>query len=884
MPAPRDVVAPFVSALLALAGAAAGSAPGSGGGAGPAVAWPVSTGALLAEVVTGGAAASDEYVEVTNAGPAEVDLGGCELIYVSASGATTTRKATFASPSPLTPGQHMLIANAAGIFATAADLTYSGGLAADGGALALRWTDGTTIDAVGWGSVANAYVEGAAAPAPPAGSSLERRPGGEGGNVQDTNDNAADWLIRPDPVPQSLASAPRPDPSAAVTQTEAAGSSEASMPSAPASESTPQTPSVTDPAASPTAGPSAAEPDIDLEPVAVARAQATGTRVRVAGVVTAEPGFTGTDGLLAIQDSSAGIFVRLSNPPEGLAVGASIEVVGALAAPYGQLEIRAVEWLALGPQGGPPPAAMARLADIGEPLEGALVTVAGSIDSVQTVDGRLSLAVADGSHVLRVLADPRTGLSAADVRRGQAVALTGIVGQRATATGRLDGYRLWLRSRADVVPDPLAPTPVPTPVPTPAATAHPSSSSSPRPVLHDLAGALPIRGSLIELDATVTAPAGLFDWGGPTAVVDDGTAAVAVLLPEGDTAAASAAVGRRVHVAGKVGVYCGGPRVVASVFAPLDEVGAIDPLGVTALGPALEWRLVRVSGRIDRVIRIGIRWRIDLMVAGRSIAVLGQPAAGIAVSSELKGRLAVVTGIVRRATSDHTQFQLLPRSRHDLQVGPGPTAVSGPASTRPAAVSPVEGTAALVDAAGLEDHAGQTVTLAGLIVEVQNDVAVLDDGTGRARLGGQAAAEAIALLEPGDAVEATGLVEIDAAGPWVHVDPDRIVVLSSLDVGPEGPATASPSGPVGNPLAEGDGPGQPASAGSRAGAAGLGLLGGWSGLWYLLLGTLAVLGLAVAGLTARAAVRRARCGQEPAAPAHAAKTGPRAPGGGCDRA
>ena len=39
-----------------------------------AVAWPPSTGLLLAEVVTGGAPASDEYVEITNAGPVPADL------------------------------------------------------------------------------------------------------------------------------------------------------------------------------------------------------------------------------------------------------------------------------------------------------------------------------------------------------------------------------------------------------------------------------------------------------------------------------------------------------------------------------------------------------------------------------------------------------------------------------------------------------------------------------------------------------------------------------------------------------------------------------------------------------------------------------------------
>ena len=41
-----------------------------------AVAWPVSSGLLIAEVVTGGVSASDEYVEITNAATEPLDLLG----------------------------------------------------------------------------------------------------------------------------------------------------------------------------------------------------------------------------------------------------------------------------------------------------------------------------------------------------------------------------------------------------------------------------------------------------------------------------------------------------------------------------------------------------------------------------------------------------------------------------------------------------------------------------------------------------------------------------------------------------------------------------------------------------------------------------------------
>ncbi len=169
------------------------------------VAWPVSS-LVVSEIQTGGASASDEFVEIANQGAGTVDLGGLEVVYATSSGSTVTRKATWTSPSLLAPGRRVLIANAAGILAPGADLTYSGGFAATGGAVAIRVVGGSVVDAVGWGDAANAFVEGAAAPAPAAGSSLERLPGGSAGNGIDTNVNLADWLVQAAPNPQNLAS------------------------------------------------------------------------------------------------------------------------------------------------------------------------------------------------------------------------------------------------------------------------------------------------------------------------------------------------------------------------------------------------------------------------------------------------------------------------------------------------------------------------------------------------------------------------------------------------------------------------------------------------------------------------------------------------------
>ena len=175
-------------------------------GAAAAVGWPPSEGLVIAEVVTGGASASDEYVELANAGTVPVDLAGLEVAYVTSSGATVTRKAAWTVSLLVEPGRRVLLANALGIYAAVADATYSGGLAATGGSIVLRPAGGLPVDAVGWGDALNAFVEGTAAPAPAAGRSIER--GGA-----DTNDNAVDFSVNTAPVAQGLEWEPSPSPS-----------------------------------------------------------------------------------------------------------------------------------------------------------------------------------------------------------------------------------------------------------------------------------------------------------------------------------------------------------------------------------------------------------------------------------------------------------------------------------------------------------------------------------------------------------------------------------------------------------------------------------------------------------------------------------------------
>ena len=145
----RSLRTPAILACVALLRLAVSAGPGTLPG-GPlslagdlqalgSVGWPVSAALLVAEVVTGGASASDEYVELTNAGSVPADLAGLELVYVTSSGGTVTRKVSWTTSTRIDPGRHLLIANASGIWASVADAT-SAIQAVDEGRRAIRLT------------------------------------------------------------------------------------------------------------------------------------------------------------------------------------------------------------------------------------------------------------------------------------------------------------------------------------------------------------------------------------------------------------------------------------------------------------------------------------------------------------------------------------------------------------------------------------------------------------------------------------------------------------------------------------------------------------------------------------------------------------------------
>ncbi|HMA47874.1 MAG TPA: lamin tail domain-containing protein, partial [Frankiaceae bacterium] len=520
------------------------------------VGWPAST-LVLSEVQTGGASASDEFIEIANQGPSPTDLIGLEVVYATSSGSTVTRKASWDASRVLAPGQRLLLANASGSYAPLADAVYSGGTAATGGAVALRIVGGSVLDAVGWGDATNGFVEGAPALAPPAGSSIERAPGGPAGNVTDTNDNSADWFVQSAPSPQNLSAAPVPPVGPAPTPTPTSETSPTPVPSGtpdPTSLPTATPTPLPTPAASPTPLPSPTPastptPTPASVTIAEARAAADGATVTVRGVLTTALGALESGRTGFIQDDTGGIAVYLDAAvAETWPAGTSVTVRGTVGSRFAQRTLRAAESAVIrGTMGDLPAALSIDTGDATESNEGRRVTVSGTVSGpLDSLADGLGINIDDGSGVVRAVigADALAGQT---VVAGMTATVSGPLGQRDSSGTGTSGYRVYATLAGELsltAPEPTptptptptpSPTPTPTPTPTPSPTPTPTPSPTPNPsptgTTATLATvrALPL-GTRVTVSGVVTAEAGRL--GTPALIaIGDATGGIAVRLP-----------------------------------------------------------------------------------------------------------------------------------------------------------------------------------------------------------------------------------------------------------------------------------------------------------------------------------------------------------------
>jgi hypothetical protein len=582
-------------------------------------------------------------------------------------------------------------------------------------------------------------------------------------------------LLPPPPTPEPTASAspsPSPEPSATADPT---GSPEPTPTAAPSPDPSPA------PSASPSPSPAIT--------IAEARTRSVGSVVSVTGVVTAEAGRIGTPSLLAIGDATGGILVRVPDGAPAPARGARLSVTGKLADPYGQLEVRpaAGGFEPLG-AGTLPVAVAIGAADLDEGTEGRLVSLVGTVTSAprKSTSGDLTTDLIDLTGTpFRVLTDASSGLTSADIRVGTTYGLVGIVGQRASKKGALDGYRVWLRGRADVTAGPSAPS---------GAAPFPSAGGPLDSVL-PIVDARRLDDAPATVEGVVTAGAGLLDADGRRIVIQDATAGIEVYLPS-DLAAP--APGARIRVEGTVGRAWGAPRLHAATVTDLGVGAAVRPRSLNgAPSEATEWQLVRVAGAITDVTRLGDRWRADVRVGGETILVTGLSGAKIASTLLVEGRSITVVGIARRPypTATDRRWTVLPRGAWDVALGPATTssglagargrdASSGSEAGRPAPGATGAGAAVrTVDLAALGEHVGEVVRVGGLVAARTPRGVTLDDGTALSlvELRGDVAAF-LDLIEAGDALGILGRVEVGDGGDPIVVasDPAGLVRLGSL--------------------------------------------------------------------------------------------------------
>lgn len=196
---------------------------------------------VISEIQIAGDTSADEYVELYNPLPEDVDLTGWRLRRATSSGNESNLVASISGT--IKAHGYYLIAHPDYDGDVTADETYStGGSLADDNSIILDNGE-TVVDLVGLGEAS--LVETTATINPEDGQSLERKAGADStaesmasggadenlGNGHDTNNNSADFVLRTVPDPQNSSSAvesteeptptstPSPTPTTTVTPT-----------------------------------------------------------------------------------------------------------------------------------------------------------------------------------------------------------------------------------------------------------------------------------------------------------------------------------------------------------------------------------------------------------------------------------------------------------------------------------------------------------------------------------------------------------------------------------------------------------------------------------------------------------------------------------------
>lgn len=748
---------------------------------------------VLSEIATGGASASDEFIELRNPSTGPLPLAHLEVVYVSASGATVSQRVLFApDAAPIPAGGHLLLANELGTHAARADLVYRGGLSDVGGTLVLRAAGAATaVDAVGWGTASGTWPEGTPAQAPRPGFSIERVVDG-GGETQDTHNNSLDFVERAVPTPQGASSAtaaPSPSSAPSVSPVPTVGTSPSPVPS------------------TNTVLPSPV-------PVSVARSLPDGSTVTVRGAALTGSAFHDGGGYLS--DGEAGIAVIVDGG--FFAAGMRMEVTGQVESRFAQRTIRAAatDVHALGAAEEIEPVAVA-IGEIGESLEARLVRISATVRSGPTpLTTGLAFDMDDGSGEARVIVGSATGIDASSWTSGVTIEMVGVVGQRDSSGSGTSGYRVQPRSADDVLEVRQAAAPSNGPP----ASEGPDPAASPTPGPGEPSAPISIReardaaaGTEMTVRGVVTMAPGVVD--GETATIQDATAGIVLRV---DQEWAELRDGNLVEVDGVRSTKSGmetlrltaAPRLVAT-----DRGTGARAIAVNEVGEAVEAQLVSVRGQLLESARRAASGTVSFDVDDGSGTVrVVLPSSLEADDSHLvAGTTVEVVGVVGQQTTGAEPtagYRIWPRSASGVrvlapagdEVSSGPAGPSGGGSGAPAGESSLgaAGTAATgLEAVGTIDLVDLRIG-ATLVTAAWPELGIgglLWDGTRLVALS-PAVAPAVTRLgaRPPIAVELSGLRAIGAearsGAPMVEFAPDLGEMLA-VPRSPSAPRSEMPA-------------------------------------------------------------------------------------------
>ncbi|MDD5043736.1 MAG: lamin tail domain-containing protein [Patescibacteria group bacterium] len=173
----------------------------------------------ISEVQIAGATADDEFIEIYNPTTSSIDFETLPLkLHIRNSNGTDQNRALTFFNKTILPHGYFLIGPSSGYTGNISlDATYSATsgnkLVPNGGIYISKSTTADTdiIDKVGWGSQPTPGYEDSPWPEPLiSNQSIERRPGGEDGNGEDTDNNYDDFSPQSIPNPENSSSPPRP--------------------------------------------------------------------------------------------------------------------------------------------------------------------------------------------------------------------------------------------------------------------------------------------------------------------------------------------------------------------------------------------------------------------------------------------------------------------------------------------------------------------------------------------------------------------------------------------------------------------------------------------------------------------------------------------------